>query len=132
MVPLTTAVITNAGTATTTGYRILVAPGGTAFYQTPAFSGSMTLPANVYSGFFADLKAAQPLSTLPTGQCAGGGSGAAPLTVQLGGQTTPDLACPINGAEVAIVEDVQKIVESLGVRVGPAKPGQPNVPVMTY
>ncbi|MBU6428590.1 MAG: hypothetical protein KGR26_06255 [Cyanobacteria bacterium REEB65] len=132
MVPLTTAVISNSGSTHTTGYRILVSPDGTATYQTPTGSGSMKLPGNLATALFADLKAAGQLSALPVGQCAKSASFGTTTTVQLGGQTTPDLSCPGNAAAMVISQDVQQIVEALGMTTGPAPAGQANVSVMSY
>lgn len=131
MVARGVAVIVDTGTSTTTGYRILVPPGGDATYQAPTGSGQSQLPSSIATGFFADLAAAQPLDALASGSCSPS-SDRASIYVSLDGQQTPDLSCPSGGEAQTIAEDVQKIVEQLGVTVGPSTPGQPNVPVMTY
>ncbi len=120
-VPATMALIVSAGTPTVSGYRILVAPDGQVAYQTSSGTGSEQVPAMLARNLFGDLSSSLPLASLPAGSCTATSAHAA-LTVSFSGQQTPDLACPGGGAAQAIAEDVEKIVEVLGITLAQSGP----------
>lgn len=120
-VPATMALIVNTGSPTVPGYRIVVAPDGQVTYRTSAGTQSGQLPAMLARNLFGDLAGSQPLAALPAGSCVTVPADSA-LTVTFSGQQTPDLTCPAGGAAQAIAEDVEKIVEALGISLAGSGP----------
>ncbi len=122
------ALIVSTGNASVPGYRILVSPAGQVVYQSAAGTESGELPAMLARDLFGDLSGSQPLAALPSGSCMTGGSTRPALTVTFSGQRTPDLACPAGGAEQALSEDVEKIIETLGITLTQSGPASALVP----
>ena len=97
-----TAVITNSGSTNTAGYRIVVERTGKATYTEMRRRGARpdesttrtsALPDALVRRFFADLAAAQPLSSLPKIGCMKSASFGTTLTVEFDGESSPDLSC---------------------------------------
>lgn len=98
------AAIVDSGSTNTNGLRIVVEPSGrTQSTLSPrgpqAPSGesqaatAKTVPASLARRLYSDLDAAWPLSSLPTQHCLKSASFGTKLTIEFGGQTTPDLSC---------------------------------------
>jgi len=102
----TSAVIVNSGSTNTAGFRIVVATSGNAEYMQsirhpqPEVDKAAGQPATrkisdkLVQRLFSDLKKAEPLSSLPTQRCFKSVSFGTRLTIEFGGEETPDLSCP--------------------------------------
>jgi hypothetical protein len=98
------AIIVNSGSTNSDGYRIVVPKSGKAAYsstsrRSPAPSNTKTrkLPGSMITRFYADIDAAKPLSDLPAARCMKSASFGTTLTIEIGGQKTPDLSCGDHG-----------------------------------
>lgn len=92
-------VIVNSGSTNSPGFRIVVERSGDAKYTPTRRAESpepvqRRVPAALVRRFYADLEAAKPLSALPAEHCAKSASFGTKLTVESGGDVTPDLSCP--------------------------------------
>jgi hypothetical protein len=103
------ATIVNSGSTNTSGFRIAVKRSGAAEYATvPRGANAQNvepekegreIPSNLASRLFADLEAAKPLASLPAPHCMKSKSFGTRLTIEFGGETTPDLSCGDGGNE---------------------------------
>lgn len=117
------ATIVNSGSTNTAGYEIAVPQTGPASYtvkakgtaqgQRAAKANAKTVPQSLVDALYADLKAASPLSSLPAKHCMKSASFGTRLTVEYGGETSPDLSCGDGGdAKLqALIRDVNAIVK---------------------
>jgi len=118
------AIIEQSGSTNSSGFRIVVEKSGKANY-TPvaAKSGRQTdaakpqskqITSDLAGRFFSDLGAAGNLSDLPKPRCMKSASFGTTLTVELGGQKSPDLSCGDGGnAKLkALIQDTNDIVSS--------------------
>lgn len=116
-----TAVIVNSGSTNRAGFRITVNSSGEAeFVSAPrrpgqggqAKPGRRKIPGAETDRFFADLKAAQPLSSLPAVHCMKSASFGSKLTVSAAGEESPDLSCGARGnaAMENLIRDVNAII----------------------
>ncbi len=118
--PLT---IVNSGSTNTAGFRIVVEESGQAEYTAqprrfPAQQSgtpkaiTRTIPKSLAKTLYADVDAAKPLSLLPAARCAKSASFGTRLTVQAGGDTSPDLSCGDGGDEKmrALIRDVEAVI----------------------
>ena len=116
------ATIVNSGSTNTSGFRIAVKRSGAAEYtsvprgadarnEDPEKSGR-EIPKDMAQRLFADLEAAKPLSSLPAPQCLKSKSFGSRLTIEFGGETTPDLSCGDGGNEHLrnIIRDVNEMI----------------------
>jgi len=116
------ATIVNSGSTNTAGFRIAVRRSGAAEYITvprganarneePQKTGR-EIPKDLASRLFADLEAARPLPGLPAPHCMKSKSFSSRLTIEFGGESTPDLSCGDGGNEHlrAIIQDVNEMV----------------------
>jgi hypothetical protein len=116
------ATIVNSGSTNTSGFRIAVKRSGAAEYTTvprgayarneePEKSGR-EIPKDMAQRLFADLEAAKPLSSLPAPHCMKSKSFSSRLTIEFGGETTPDLSCGDGGNEHLrnIIRDVNEMI----------------------
>jgi hypothetical protein len=108
------AAIVNSGSTNRPGYRIEVRESGEAQYRATrgGKTGHLKIPNELAQKFFADL-AAQPLANLPPRHCAKSASFGTVLTVEWGGEKSPDLNCG-DGGDVrlrALIEDARAIVK---------------------
>jgi hypothetical protein len=116
------ATIVNSGSTNTSGFRIAVKRSGAAEYASiPRGAGAhekepetagREIPNDLASRLFADLEAAKPLANLPAPHCMKSRSFGTRLTVEFGGETTPDLSCGDGGNEHlrALIKDVNEAV----------------------
>ncbi|MBV8844131.1 MAG: hypothetical protein JO307_15090 [Bryobacterales bacterium] len=97
------AVIVNSGSTNTAGFRIVIGENGDAQYTVmprrfgpPAQSEPVRrkLPEALAQRFFSHLDSAKPLANLPHERCAKSASFGTSLTIEFGGERTPDLSCP--------------------------------------
>lgn len=122
------AVIVDSGSTNTAGYRIVVERSANAEYiATPRRYGPQShesggtvrknLPRALVARFYSDLKAAQPLSSLPEPHCMKSVSFGVTMTVEFNGEKTPDLGCGGGGNSSlqALIRDVKEIVALFGV-----------------
>ncbi|MCF4968207.1 hypothetical protein [Nostoc sp. CMAA1605] len=129
LVPNNVAVIVNSGSTNTIGYRIYVSPTGEANYVDGKGSGKGKLPKKISQKFFNDLKAAEPLSSLPVKQsCVKSTSFGTTTTISLGGQQSPDISCPGNEKAKKLDTDVIAIAKLLKVVNVPKSQGKPLPP----
>ena len=116
------AVIVDSGSTNTAGFRIVVERSGNAVdTQTPrqpeetreAQPRRRTLPRRLLRRFYADLEAGKPLSGLPHARCLKSASFGTTLTIELAGETTPDLSCGDHSDSrlKALVRDTSEIVK---------------------
>jgi len=98
------AAIVDSGSTNTNGLRIVVEPSGRAQSTVvrhgphartdePPEASARTVPSTLAQRLYSDLEAAWPLSSLPTQHCLKSASFGTTLTIEFGGQTTPDLSC---------------------------------------
>jgi hypothetical protein len=127
MVMQTTTVISNAGSDTLIGYRILVGPNGDASYVSGDGAGQAHLPDPLSDTLKADVDAAKQARVGPTSvTCA---AGHIPVSVAQGGYTSGDLACPTNDAEKKLADAITEIVHFLKLRNVPTAEGKALPPV---
>ncbi len=124
------AVVVNSGSTNTSGFRLRVERSGKTEMEVlrrrprilpPGTPGGADAPirtsgkilAELAERLYADLEAAWPLSALPEQHCFKSASFGSRLTIEYGGQSTPDLSCP-GGVEDpklrALVEDARQVV----------------------
>lgn len=107
--------ILSAATADFAGYRIVVAPDGTAFAVDGAGRGQRQLSPQLTKTLFDDLTAAMPLSKLAGAPCAPRKPLLLPIVVTFQGETSPDITCAADSKESALNDDVQAIAHALYV-----------------
>jgi hypothetical protein len=88
-----------------------LAERGTGQAAAPPKPVQRTLPKNLVETFYADLKAAGPLGSLPAVHCAKSASFGSTLTVTLGDEQSPDLSCGDGGN--AAVRDLIGVVRQI-------------------
>jgi hypothetical protein len=125
------AVILETGSTNALGYRIVVRRSGAAEYVEGAVRRTTTLRANTTANFFADLKAAMPLSTLPAARCMKSASFGSSTFGWWRGQRSPDLQCIADPRATALYSDVKTIAVELGLgqRVIPPLQNEPRRPM---
>ena len=127
MVMQTAFVISNAGSDTLIGYRVLVGPNGDASYVSGDGAGQAHLPDPLSDTLKADVDAAKLAPAGPaSATCA---AGHIPVSVAQGGYTSGDLACPSNDAEKKLADAVTEIVRFLKLRNVPKAEGKALPPV---
>jgi hypothetical protein len=126
--PVETATIENSGSTNTTGYTIAVSSAGTASVGGAAMQ---PLPKAVASKFFADLKAAGSLASLPAGHGMHSASFGTRTWLTYRGQRSPDLTFPGDSRGAALKSDILSITEALHVRSLPRRP-MPTPPPPTH
>jgi hypothetical protein len=116
------ATIVNSGSTNTAGFRIAVKRSGAAEYisvprganasRTEPEKSGREIPKDLAVRLFADLEAAKPLGGLPAPHCMKSKSFSSRLTIEFGGESTPDLSCGDGGNEHlrAIIKDVNDMV----------------------
>jgi hypothetical protein len=116
------ATIVNSGSTNTSGFRIAVKRSGSAEYASiPRGAGAQDkqpetagreIPNELATNLFADLEAAKPLAALPAPHCMKSRSFGTRLTIEFGGESTPDLSCGDGGNEHlrALIKDVRETV----------------------
>ena len=117
-----TAVIRDSGSTNRAGYNITVEETGAAMYVSQprpaqaargaqAVEKRISIPSKLAQSLFADLSAAGPLSSLPVVHCAKSASFGSVLTIEYGGEHTPDLSCPDGGDArlKALINDAREI-----------------------
>ena len=114
--------IINSGSTNRPGFQIVVDRLGAAEYTSaPGRSGGQpgrpaatrqTLPHPLVEAFYADLRAAKRLDSLPAVHCAKSESFGSVLTVALGQDQTPDLSCGDGGNAVMrdLIRETRQIV----------------------
>ena len=102
----------NSGSTNRPGFRIAVKRTGVAEMNTRGKSVQRKIAAETVERFYADLKAAEPLPALPKVYCMKSASFGSLLSVEFGGDRTPDLSCGHGGntAMRNLIRDVQEIV----------------------
>ncbi len=107
-----TAVIIDSGSTNTAGFRIVVERSGKAVC-TGRRSASETrkVPKELLRRFYVDLE--KPLAELPKHACMKSASFGTTLTIEFGGQTSPDLSCGDHGDErlKTLIADMHEIVK---------------------
>ena len=122
------AAIVDSGSTNSNGLRIVVEPSGraqstVALHGPKALTGeSLTakagaIPEALARRFYSDLDAAWPLSSLPPQHCLKSASFGTRLTIELAGQTTPDLNCghTTDPNVRALARDARDIIAASGV-----------------
>ncbi|GEM_PF-1768564 len=114
-----TIVIVNSGSTNRPGYEITVHESGTLVYrETPsgggpdreAGGGSRTVPREVLTRIFGDVRAALPFSQYPDPGCPKSKSFGVVIRIRHGREQSPDLACPVHDPRLeALVKDVRDI-----------------------
>lgn len=119
------AVILNSGSTNASGYRIVLAPDGSAQYvvatSTPVRG---RVPSALTHEFFADLHAASSLKTLPHAPCLKSVSFGTSLFVWWRHERSPDLSCAASGVGRVLAGDAVAIARALRV------PGSAVAPVL--
>lgn len=121
------ATIVDSGSTNRAGFRIAVDRSGNAevtpqlrrFGQdTPPVPIRKTLPGALVETFYANLKTAGRLDSLPAVHCAKSASFGSTLTVEFGNEKSPDLSCGdgSNPALRGLIEVVRQIVTLAGVQ----------------
>lgn len=123
------AAIVDSGSTNTNGLRIVVEPSGRTQStlaprgpQAPAgesqAAAAKTVPASLARRLYSDLDAAWPLSSLPPQHCLKSASFGTKLTIEFGGQTTPDLSCghTTDPRLRALARDAHEIVAASGIK----------------
>jgi hypothetical protein len=118
------AVIVNSASTNVSGFQITVERSGKAEYTAgPPRPNSApndkpkqmqrNLPNALAERLYSDLDAAKPLSSLPNERCMKSASFGTTLTIEIGGQKTPDLSCgPGDNAKLqALARDANEIVK---------------------
>jgi hypothetical protein len=134
--------VMNTGSTNSPAYRIVISSSGHANYTVTGRRGvrgpsaansskatAVTLPASLTKKFFKDLGAAMPLSAMPAGQCAKSVSFGSSTYVIYRGETSPDITCPGDSKQQALLDDAQKILRLLSsakTTGGPESPGPPT------
>jgi len=114
------AVVVDSGSTNTEGFRLEVDRSGKVRYtpagrhgaaQPAAHSTARQVPAALARRLYADLESAKALASLPEGgPCMKSASFGSTLTVEYGGQTTPDLSCPGDDPHMqALARDAKEI-----------------------
>lgn len=119
-----TIAIVNSGSTNTAGFRIAVQKSGKAEYTSqprPAMMQRGEKPQKVSKNiakslaerFYADVKAAQPLHSLPPPHCAKSASFGTRTYVVFGEEESPDLSCGDGGDPKlrVLIRDVNEIVQ---------------------
>jgi hypothetical protein len=109
------AVIVQSGSTNSAGFRIVVEKSGKAAYTPMAAKSrpkTQKIARDLARRFYADLGAAGPLTVLPKPRCMKSASFGTTLTVELAGQTSPDLSCGDGGNArlKALIQDTNEIV----------------------
>jgi hypothetical protein len=116
------ATIVNSGSTNTAGFRIAVRRSGAAEYTSvprganarneEAEKSGREIPKDLAMRLFSDLEAAKPLAGLPAPHCMKSKSFGSRLTIEFGGETTPDLSCGDGGNEHLrnIIRDVNEMI----------------------
>jgi hypothetical protein len=117
-----TATITVSGSTNRPGFRIVVDQSGAAELTSTTRKLSTSqeqskpirrmLPRATVERFQADLKAAKPFTSLPEVRCMKSASFGSTLTVEFGGEQSPDLRCG-DGGNVAmrnLIRDANEII----------------------
>lgn len=108
--------ITDSGSADWLGYRIKIAANRDTSFVSGDGQGKATLPADLYAKLKADVDAASPLSELPhTGACDRKPEDGE-ITIALGGERSPDIACPESDLEQKLLRDVGDVTMFLKIR----------------
>lgn len=125
LIPSTTAVITNSGSTNTIGYRIYVAPSGAVNYVTGIGAGHNRIPRSLTTKFFRDIRAAMPLSQLPTIACLKSASFGTSTFITFGRERSPDVSCAGRDSRTLILNrDVYAIVKTLSIGNVPKSQGK--------
>jgi hypothetical protein len=123
------AAIVDSGSTNTNGFRILVEPSGrtqsTVVLRDPhASTGESqaatagTIPVALARRLYSDLDVAWPLASLPQQHCLKSASFGTRLTIELAGQTTPDLSCGriTNSSVRALARDAREIIAASDIK----------------
>jgi hypothetical protein len=113
------AVIVNSGSTNIGGYVVRVWADGTVAVDqgTPL---RKTIPKQLATRFFEDLRAAGKLDALPTAACMKSASFGSVTRVGYRGRFSPDLSCPSNSESArALAIDANAIVQAAGVSMLP-------------
>jgi len=113
------AVIVNSGSTNTGGYVVRVWADGSVTVD-QGVPLRKTIPKQLATRFFADLRAAGKLDALPTAACMKSASFGSVTRVGYRGRFSPDLSCPSDsGSARALAIDVNAIVQAAGVSMLP-------------
>ena len=109
--------IVNSGSTNTSGYVIHVSRSGAVIVELQ--SGGPARKATVASAlagrFFAALDAAEPLAAAQAGGCMKSASFGYSIKVNYGGESTPDLTCPVGDQEHALASLSSEIARAANV-----------------
>jgi hypothetical protein len=131
--------IVDSGSTNSAGFRIVVDRSGQADYTTTPRKNSpqtqdkggtkrLQLSRELADRFYTDLKAAKPFSSLPAQHCMKSASFGTTISIEFGGEKTPDLNCGDggNGKLQAIIRDANEIVALFGTNERLAPPVKPE------
>ncbi len=109
LVPRNVAVILKTASTNTDCERFYVTPSGHVSFVIGNKAGQGTLRKSRTQKFFADLKAAEPLSKLPVDTCVKSVSFGTSTFVSLDGEQSPDVSCPGNANAKQLFDDTNAI-----------------------
>jgi hypothetical protein len=129
-VPHHAAVILNTGSTNSPGYRIVVAPDGSAQWVMGATRETAQLSQKNTDALFGDLKAAMPLSQLQSAHCMKSASFGTSTFAYWEHQRSTDLQCVADPHATALYSSIQAVILELGIakRVIPM-PNEPRRPI---
>ncbi|HEV3085857.1 MAG TPA: hypothetical protein VGX96_01435 [Candidatus Elarobacter sp.] len=117
------ALIVNSGSTNRAGYRLRVYADGWTALQQGDVPVRKRVPAALVDRFFADLKAAGPLSKLPAAHCMKSVSFGSTTSIGYRGVLSPDLSCPSSSPSArALAVDAAALASAAGVSMLP-RPG---------
>ena len=119
-----TVTIVNSGSTNVAGFEIVVQKSGKAEYTSKPRRIALnkdssprierkTIPKSLAKAIYEDVAAARPLASLPPQHCMKSASFGTRLTVEFGGDVSPDLSCGDDGAPKmqALIRDANAIIK---------------------
>ena len=131
-IPKDAAVILNTGSTNALGYRIVIAADGSAESVEGSARAKARVATALASKFFADLRAAMPLSKLRIEPCMKSTSFGSMTYLWWRGQRSLDVSCPGTARSSALNADADAIAQALhldGSRPAQLPAGEPRRPV---
>jgi len=107
------ATIVNSGSTNVPGYTVVVHPDLWADVTAGDNTVRKRVPASQVRWLYAKLRAAMPLSALPSRRCMKSVSFGSATTIAYGGETTPDLSCPGDATTRELARIASVIVDAI-------------------
>lgn len=110
------ALIANSGSTNTAGYTLRVYADGTTALLQADIPQHKRVSRALVDRFFADLRAAGPLDTLPRTFCMKSASFGSTTTISYRGKTSPDVSCPGRSAAArTLASDASALADAAGL-----------------